>query len=323
MTGLRLYLLLLLASLASVMLGLSQGSMAIPFGDIIMAWQTPLEPTAASVVEQLRLPRVLSAYAVGGLLALAGALMQVLLRNPLADPYILGVSGGAALAALLAMLIGLGGLLLSISAFAGALLSTVIVFVLAHGRNDWSSSRLLLTGVVMAAGWGALISFILSIAPQERLPGMLFWLMGDLMTTESTGSAWIVLLLGLFITMALGRELNILSRGELLATSLGVSVRRLQYGIYLLASLFTATAVTLSGSVGFVGLIIPHLVRLVLGNDQRRVLPAAVLLGGILLVNADTLSRVILAPQQLPVGILTAMIGVPLFLYLLRRNQPL
>jgi iron complex transport system permease protein len=321
MAGVRLYLLLILASIASLVLGLSQGSMAIPFSDIALVWQTPLDPTAAAVIEQIRLPRVLSAFAIGGLLALAGALMQVLLRNPLADPYILGISGGAALAALLVMLLGLGGICLTLGAFGGALLATLIVFVLAHGRSDWSSSRLLLTGVVMAAGWGALISFILSIAPRENLPGMLFWLMGDLVNNEHVVWAWLVLAVGLFISLVLGRELNILSRGELLAESLGISVRRLQYGIYILASLLTATAVTLSGSVGFVGLIIPHLVRLVIGNDQRKLLPAAVLLGGILLANADTLSRVLLAPQQLPVGILTALIGVPLFLYLLRRGQ--
>ncbi|MBD3610042.1 MAG: iron ABC transporter permease, partial [Gammaproteobacteria bacterium] len=254
-------------------------------------------------------------------LTLAGALMQVLLRNPLADPYVLGLSGGAAVAALLAMLSGVSGLLLQSSAFAGALLATLVVFSLSHGLGQWTSHRLLLTGIVLAAGWGALISFLLAIAPNQHLPGMLFWLMGDLSPARQPAWALWLLFIGVVLAFFMGRSLNILSRGEQHAATLGVNTRRLRYTIYALTSLYTATAVTLAGSVGFVGLVVPHLTRLLIGSDHRILLPASALLGGSLLVLADTLSRTIIAPQQLPVGVVTALIGVPLFLFLLNRGQ--
>ena len=266
------------------------------------------------ILWELRLPRALTAFAVGALLGLAGALMQVLLRNPLGDPYVLGVSGGAACAVLLAMLLGLPLLWLAPLAFAGALASTVLVFALARvGQN------LLLTGVVLAAGWGAAISFILSTSPPVQLPGMLFWLMGDLSGAPAPGLAWAVLVAGLLLTLPLARELNLLGRGDSAAASLGVATGRLRWQVYVLASLLTGTAVSIAGSIGFVGLIAPHLVRLLLGSDHRLVLPGAALLGGGLLVLADTLARTLIAPQQLPVGVLTALLGVPLFLLLLRR----
>jgi len=224
------------------------------------------------------------------------------------------VSGGAAFAVLLAMLLGLPLLWLAPLAFGGALASTLLVFALARGGQN-----LLLTGVVVAAGWGAAISFILSTSPPVQLPGMLFWLMGDLSGALSPGLAWGVLAVGLLLTLPLARELNLLGRGELAAASLGVGTGRLRWQVYGLASLLTGTAVSIAGSIGFVGLIAPHLVRLLLGSDHRLVLPGAALLGGGLLVLADTLARSVIAPQQLPVGVLTALLGVPLFLLLLRR----
>lgn len=316
-----LYFTLLSLALASVLLAVSSGSLDIGLGQAWLAIQGEGSALHQQVVWELRLPRALAAFAVGGLLTLAGALMQVLLRNPLADPYVLGVSGGAAVAALLAMLAGLSGLLLQGSAFIGAMLATILVFGLAHGKGQWTTSRLLLTGVVLAAGWGAVISFLLAIAPTNQLPGMLFWLMGDLSPINNPTWALGLLLLGILIALPMGRSLNILSRGELQAQALGVEQAKLRYGIYLLASLYTATAVTLAGSIGFVGLVVPHLTRLLLGSDNRRLLPAAALLGGSLLVLADTLARTIIAPQQLPVGVLTALIGVPLFLLLLQRDR--
>jgi len=274
-----------------------------------------------TLIFELRLPRTLSAFATGGLLAVAGALMQVLLRNPLADPYVLGLSGGAATGALLAMLAGLGGLLVSGSAFAGAFLATLLVFGLAHGTGSWTPSRLLLTGVVVASGWGAIITLMLAISPAERLPGMLYWLMGDLSYARTPWPA-LGLLLGVsLLLLPLGRSLNVLARGPLQAAALGVAVRPLEWSIYLIASLLTALAVTSAGSIGFVGLVVPHMLRLLLGNDQRLVLPACALSGGILLVLADTLARTLIAPEQLPVGVITAMLGVPTFLYLLHRSR--
>jgi len=312
----------LLALLAAACLGLAlgTGSVAITPGalwDIVTGGGDGLQ---RRVVLDLRLPRALAAFVVGGLLGLAGALMQVLLRNPLADPYVLGVSGGAAVAALLTMLLGLAGFWIPLNAFAGALGSMLLVFAVAHGRGGWTPTRLLLTGVVVAAGWGAVISFLLAISPDRELRGMLFWLMGDLGHTSGPGWTGLVLLAGLVLALAAARPLNLLARGDLQAQALGVAVGPLRLGIYFAASLLTAAAVTIAGSVGFVGLVVPHMIRLIAGADHRVLLPAAVLLGGSLLVAADALARVIIAPQQLPVGVITALIGVPLFLVLLHRG---
>ncbi len=313
--------LLALASLAAMMLSVGVGSVSVAPGDIgavILGEGSNLQRT---LVLELRLPRTLSAFATGGLLAVAGALMQVLLRNPLADPYVLGLSGGAAVGALFAMLAGLGGLMISGSAFAGALLATLMVFGLAHGTGSWTPSRLLLTGVVVAAGWGAVITLMLAISPAQRLPGMLYWLMGDVSYARAPWPALAFLVLVCLLVVPLGRSLNVLARGPMQAAALGVSVRPLEWTIYILASLLTATAVTMAGSIGFVGLVVPHMLRLVLGNDQRLILPACALAGGTLLVLADTLARVVIAPEQLPVGVITALLGVPTFLYLLYRSR--
>jgi len=313
--------LLALASLAAMMLSVGVGSVSVAPGDIgavILGEGSNLQRT---LVLELRLPRTLSAFATGGLLAVAGALMQVLLRNPLADPYVLGLSGGAAVGALFAMLAGLGGLMISGSAFAGALLATLMVFGLAHGTGSWTPSRLLLTGVVVAAGWGAVITLMLAISPAQRLPGMLYWLMGDVSYARTPWPALAFLVLVCLLVVPLGRSLNVLARGPMQAAALGVSVRPLEWTIYILASLLTATAVTMAGSIGFVGLVVPHMLRLVLGNDQRLILPACALAGGTLLVLADTMARVVIAPEQLPVGVITALLGVPTFLYLLYRSR--
>ena len=218
------------------------------------------------------------------------------------------------------MLAGLTGLWLTGSAFIGALLAMLLVFGLAHSNGSWTATRLLLTGVVIAAGWGALISFILATSPESDLPNMLFWLMGDLAYTQHIGSLYIILFIGLLISFALARSLNVLSFGDKTASSLGIQHKKLHYQLYLLASLLTASAVTQAGSIGFVGLVVPHLIRLAGFTDHRILLPAAALGGGSLVVLADTLARIIIAPQQLPVGVVTAMIGVPVFLYLLHRS---
>lgn len=317
--GLPTLLLLALIAAASLLFALTQGSADIPLPRVWqLLWQDD-GSTGHLIVHELRLGRGLVAFAVGGLLAVAGALMQVLLRNPLGDPYVLGVSGGAASAVLGAMLLGLPVIWQTPLAFGGALLSTLLVFALARSRR-WSSNHLLLTGIVVAAGWSALISFVLSLAPPVRLPGMLFWLMGDLSDAPSPTSGLLVLLLGLLLGLAIARDLNLSSQGELRAKALGVDTRRLQFLVYVLTSLLTAVAVTLAGAVGFVGLIAPHLVRLLAGSDHRIVLPGAALLGGALLTAADTLARTLVAPQQLPVGVLTALLGVPVFLLLLNRT---
>ena len=313
--------LLSLAALVTLAVSVAVGSVTVAPGELWAVAMGEGEPLSRTLVLELRVPRALSAFATGGLLALAGALMQVLLRNPLADPYVLGLSGGAAVGALAAMLAGLGGMVISGSAFAGALASTLLVFGLAHGSGSWTPARLLLTGVVVAAGWGAVVTLMLAVSPAERLPGMLYWLMGDLAYARSPGYPLALLLGVCLFAFPLGRSLNVLARGPLQAAALGVAVRPLEWTIYLAASALTAVAVTTAGSIGFVGLVVPHMLRLVLGNDQRLILPACALAGGTLLMLADTLARTVIAPEQLPVGVITALLGVPTFLYLLYRSR--
>lgn len=312
---------LALAGVLAMVISVGIGSVAISPADVLAVFLGEGSSLQRTLILELRLPRTLSAFATGGLLAVAGALMQVLLRNPLADPYVLGLSGGAAVGTLLAMLAGLGGAVISGSAFAGALLATLMVFGLAHGTGSWTPSRLLLTGVVVAAGWGAVITLMLAISPARELPGMLYWLMGDVSYARVPWPGLALLVVVCVLVVPLGRSLNVLARGPMQAAALGISVRPLEWLIYILASLLTATAVTMAGSIGFVGLVVPHMLRLVLGNDQRLILPACALAGGTLLVLADTLARVVIAPEQLPVGVITALLGVPTFLYLLYRSR--
>lgn len=308
-------------ALVCILAAITQGSVALSLDQLWQALQGQGSLLNQTLVWELRLPRVLAAFATGGLLAVAGALMQILLRNPLADPYVLGISGGASVAALLAILMGLTGLLLSGAAFIGAVLSTVLVFGLAQGIGRASPMRLLLTGVVIAAGWGACITLMLALAPPQKIPGMLFWLMGDLSYAHTPGLAWLVLVPICFILVPLGRSLNVLARGPMQAAALGVNVKQLERLVFIIASLLTAIAVTTAGSIGFVGLVVPHMLRLLLGNDQRLILPACALAGGTLVTLADTLARTVIAPEQLPVGVITALLGVPTFLYLLRRGR--
>ncbi len=283
-------------------------------------WQDGADAQLArDVVLQLRLPRTLAALAVGGLLALAGALQQVLLRNPLADPYILGTSGGASVGALAALLAGASVAGVNLAAGAGALAVILAVFLLAGRDHSTSQARLLLTGVALAAFCGALTSLLLSLAPDGLLRGMVFWLLGDL-----SGARWqpalAMLALLLLLVWPLARDLNLLSLGSQPAHGLGVNTRRLQWLLYFLSAAATALAVTTAGMIGFVGLVVPHALRLLLGQDQRLLLPACVLGGGGTLLAADIASRIVLAPQQLPVGVVMAIAGVPVFLMLLQQR---
>jgi iron complex transport system permease protein len=311
-----------LVATAALGLALTVGSVAIEPATIVRALLTESADGNAMIVRSLRLPRALAAFAVGGLLAVAGTMMQVLLRNPLADPYVLGISGGAAVGALAAMTAGTAALVPP-AAFGGALASTLLVFGLARARGAreaWTSSRLLLTGVVVAAGWGAIIALLLTVAPDAQVKGMLFWLIGDLSSTAYALPALATLVAVLAGAFALARDLNALGRGDQIAATLGVPVARVTLALYVLAALATAAAVTTAGSIGFVGLVVPHAVRLVVGSDQRVLLPAAAIAGGTLVVLADTLARSVVAPLQLPVGVVTALVGVPVFLYLLARG---
>ncbi len=297
------------------------GSADIGFSDAMRALGGTGTDEVRTLIVQLRLPRALTAFSVGGLLAVAGVLMQVLLRNPLADPYILGTSGGAAVAALLAMLLGLSSLIIDLAAFGGALAATVLVFSIAHGTGSWTPTRLLLTGVVLAAGFSAATTLLLALSPEQQLRGMLFWLMGDLSFAFEPARTLFLLLVLTIIATLVARHLNVLARGELQAAIVGLPVTGFRYLVFIASSLATAVTVTTVGVIGFVGLVVPHLMRIVAGSDHRIVVPASALAGGALLVVADTLARTIMAPRQLPVGALTAAIGVPLFLFLMSRSR--
>ena len=305
----------------ALLIALASGSADISFAEMIRALRGSASEQTQSLVMDLRLPRALTAFAVGGLLAVAGVLMQVLLRNPLAEPYILGSSGGAAVAALLAIMLGLGSIVVDLAAFGGAMAATLLVFSIAHGTGSWTPARLLLTGVVLAAGFSAATTLLLALSPDQNLRGMLFWLMGDLsFAYEPARSLWLLAALTGTATLA-ARHLNVLARGELQAAIVGVPVTGFRYLVFGAAALATAISVTTVGVIGFIGLVVPHLVRIIAGSDHRVVVPASALAGGILLVIADTLARTIMAPRQLPVGALTAAIGVPLFLILMSKNR--
>jgi iron complex transport system permease protein len=317
----RLLPLLSLVAVSSLGVAVSVGSASWHFVTVLTALLGGHDSVVSEVILHLRLPRALNAFSTGGLLALSGVLMQVLLRNPLADPYVLGISGGAAVAALGAMLLGFGGWIIDWSAGTGALAATLLVFVLAHARGGWTPQRLLLNGVVVASGCAAVVSLMLALGDETRLRGMLFWLMGDLSFAPFSPVALCMLLLLGGLATAGARSLNVLARGEIESQSLGVALAPARIALFCATAALTATAVTTAGGIGFIGLVTPHLVRLVAGSNHRVVVPASILLGGTLLTLADTLARIAAPPRQLPVGALTALIGVPLFLILMRRER--
>jgi len=314
-----LALLLAGAAVASALAALAAGSHPLSLAEI---WSGVVgEPgLARDIVGQIRWPRASAALACGALLSLAGVLLQVLLRNPLADPYVLGISGGAALGVLLAMLAGLAAWILPLTGFAGAFAAAALVFALGYRTGDWNLYRLLLTGVVLAAGCGAVVSLVLVLAPAAATKGMLFWLMGDLSGVTASWPAWVVAIALGGVATVLGSALNVLALGRQQAAVLGVPVAVAETAIYAAASLATVSAVLLGGTIGFVGLIVPHLIRLLGVSDLRWLVPLSMLAGAAFLCLADTLARTLFAPLQLPVGVLTALLGVPAMLVLLGRR---
>lgn len=272
----------------------------------------------AVILWDLRLPRMLTAFAVGGLLALAGAWFQAMLGNPLAEPYVLGVAGSAAVGAVLMLfLFPHSPLGMSFGAFIGAGIGIAVVMAFVH----LGPGRLLLAGVVLAAFWSALIALLLALLPQGQLGLALGWMLGDL---SSSGMPVSVLLLAwgaaLACGVALSGSLDRLLLGERHAAALGVDVSKLRWMLLLIASASTAVAVTAAGTIGFIGLVVPHAMRLIFGGMHRVMLPASAIGGGVLLMLADSGARSIIAPAELPVGVITAFIGVPVFLWLLWRR---
>lgn len=278
---------------------------------------------AEVIVREIRLPRVLLAMLVGAALASSGTALQALLRNPLADPYVLGISSGAALGAIVALWVGGSVAAASpLAAFVGALLTMVWVFVLGRRAGRLSSYTLLLAGVITASFLSAIILFVLSLLSTRDVRGTAFWLMGDLsVVTEVQIRVLVpVIVLGICGLYLFAKDLNVLLLGEEESAHLGVNVTRVETVVYILASLLTGVAVSVSGAIGYLGLLVPHLGRMIVGSDHRMLIPTAALGGAIMLVVSDTLARTVVAPGELPVGAVTAVAGAPVFIYLLRRT---
>jgi len=281
------------------------------------------EGPSGLILFSIRLPRSLLAGLVGFSLSLGGVVFQALLRNPLADPFILGVSSGSAFGAILGIIFGFSFQLgVPLMAFSGALLTLLVVLVIATRKMGTESSTILLTGVIVNAFFTAVIMFFISTATDSRLHSMLFWLYGDLsqsryVSIAAIGTAVLAITLLLY---GLSRHLNLLTLGEETASQLGVDVERTKMISLIAVSLLVALVVSFSGLIGFVGLIVPHLARMSFGSDHRVLIPAASLGGAVFLIAADTLARVVISPSELPVGVITAFLGAPFFLYLLKRG---
>jgi len=315
----------LVAGLLVVGLGaLALGGVHLSLGEVWAGLRgAAAQPEASTIVREIRLPRILLAMLVGAALAVSGTALQALLRNPLADPYVLGISSGAALGAIVALYVG--GRVAAASplvAFAGALLTTAWVYLLGRRAGRLASYTLVLAGVITASFLSAVILFVLTLLSTRDVRGIAFWLMGDLsvVTDMQLRILLPVVALGILALYAFAKDLNVLLLGEEEAAHLGVNVARVQTAVFLLASLLTGMAVAVSGAIGYLGLLVPHLGRMVVGNDHRTLLPTAALGGAIVLTLSDTLARTVVAPAELPVGAVTAVAGAPVFIYLLRRT---
>ena len=322
-------LVLLVATAAIVVTALAVGPVRVPVGEVLDALRGQADPSAQTIVTSLRLPRIALAALVGSGLAVSGAVFQALLRNPLAEPYVLGVSSGAATGAVGAIVFGLSVtsvVALPLAAFAGALLAMSLVLAMAGARRRGLDTRvLLLAGVVIGAFFNAIVLLVINFAEVETFRAALLWIMGSFSgaSAESVSvvALWVVpTMLGLLL---LARPLNLLSVGEQSAFHLGIEVGRLKMLLYVVTSLIVGVCVAGAGAIGFVGLVVPHALRLVGGSDHRWLLPAGALTGAAFMVAADALARTVVAPAELPVGVVTALVGVPVFLWLLLRHEEL
>jgi iron complex transport system permease protein len=309
------------AAALSILVALCFGSAPMALERLFAAIVGGGDPVAHEIVWGLRAPRAFAGFACGALLALAGVLLQNLLRNPLADPGILGISGGAAVGALAGILAGLSGLPLQLAAFAGAMGAALLLLLAAARLGPGDVTRVLLVGVALAALFGAVVSLLLSVAPATQLQGMLFWLLGDLSAAVTPLPAWLVLALVLTLSVVLARNLDALQLGVDKARSLGVDAQRVQVLALLAAAGATVAAVMLGGAIGFVGLVVPQALRLAGVHRHRRLLPLSAAAGGTLVTLCDTLGRSLAPPVELPVGALLALVGAPALLLLLARTR--
>ena len=316
-----LFLLFLVVLIISVLLGAAPIGLA-DFYTIVTGGVS--EGAAYSIVVQIRFPRILMAASVGGALSICGVVMQSVLRNPLAEPFVLGLSGGAAVGSISFILLGLsmagGSFLFS---FAGAMVTLFLVLVLSKKKGGFSTTRVILTGVIVNAFFTAFIMFVITTTSDELLHTILFWLYGDLSSSAyvNVGILAIVLTLSFGAIYLFARYLNILGVNEELGYQLGIEVERVKYVLLILVSVLTAFTVSLSGIIGFVGLIVPHLMRMAFGSDHRLLLPASLIFGGVFMMLADAAARTIISPSELPVGVITAFLGAPFFLMLMFREK--
>jgi len=319
---------LLCLSLIIIFISLSSGSADISKKEVLtlliekLQGHTPSTPEAA-IIFNLRIPRIILGFMVGGALALAGVIFQGLFRNPLVEPYTLGVSGGAAL--MVSLVVVLGGAMhfgLPLAGFFGALGSIFLVYTIGYKARGMKITGLLLTGVMLSFICSSAIMLIMSVAKAEEAHGIIFWIMGSLEEKEPLllNLVCIVVPIGALLSFFKARDLNALSLGEEEAMHLGIEVESTKRGLFLLSSLMAGIAVSISGIIGFVGLVVPHFIRMAIGSDHRILMPASFLLGGTFLILCDTIARTIIAPIELPVGVITGIVGGITFLYFLRKN---
>lgn len=335
--GLRFWLLCVILSVVlvlAIILSVALGAVSVPFTHVIriifghlVSGTISWDQTEDLIIWDFRLPRVLLAAVVGAALAVSGTTLQALVRNPLADPYIFGVSSGAAVGAVAVLTLGpliVAGFSYQTAAFLGALTAMVLVYLLAQQRGRIVPMRLLLAGVALGYTLQAVMSYLIlrSARPGGGIDGILRWLAGSLSnaTWGDLGIPGLVLLVVMILLLLQARRLNLLLTGEETATALGINLQRFRVQLFVLTSLLVGTVVSVSGAIGFIGLMIPHIVRLFVGSDHRRVLPLAALSGAVYLVLVDLLGRVLVAPEELPAGIITAALGGPFFLWLLRTR---
>ncbi|MFY9690746.1 MAG: iron ABC transporter permease [Candidatus Acidiferrales bacterium] len=315
---------------AAVVISLRMGAYPIGISDIVTTlvqgalgrWND-IPSEYKLVVFGLRLPRIALGILVGAALATSGAGFQALLRNPLADPYVLGVSSGAALGAIISLIAAPHAPgLIQVAAFAGALATIAVVYFLGRRGGQLDSATLLLAGIITASFLSAVIMFLMTTLSGRDLRGMAFWLMGDLQGPSTVNTKWLyfVLIIAVGSIYSTASDLNLILTGEQEARHLGVNVERVKFVVYVAASVLTGLAVSVSGAIGYVGLLVPHLMRMLFGSDYRLLIPTSAIGGAILIVVADMLARTVVAPTELPVGAMTALAGAPVFIYLMRRR---
>ncbi len=319
-------LILTILLILSLWLGLSMGSSEKNMSRVVTALLNPSEePTLSMIIRKIRLPRVLLAIMAGSALSLGGVVFQSILRNPLAEPYILGISGGSAIGAIIGILLGLSRFPgVSLFAFLGSMITLFLILFLSSGRSVFGKDRILLSGVMVNAFCSAIIMFLVSMTQDSRLHNIIFWLMGDL---SSVNTSQVLILIAVVVPCFIfifffSHSMNLLSMGKEMAQSMGVRIRLTIMVLLIIVSFMVSVVVGYCGLIGFVGLVMPHLMRLCLGPDHRILVPACILGGGAYMVICDLLARILPEQGEMPVGVITAMIGAPLFVYLLKRSNP-